>query len=238
MTLDKLPEKIADILYPKRCPVCHDIVREDKGRICAGCIKDLKYVLDPYCLKCGRPVKEDEEYCSDCKKAGHLFERGRAVYIYDDVIKNSIYYFKYKGRREYAIFYGKEMADQMKRFLLDITPDALIPVPIHKRRYAKRGYNQAQLLAAELSKHTGIPVLDNIIIRVSDTKAQKDLDASERQNNLKKAFKMLENDVSLNTVVIIDDIYTTGSTIDAVAGCLQKKGVCRVYYVVLSIGSL
>ena len=117
-----------------------------------------------------------------------------------------------------------------------INPDALIPVPIHSSRMRSRGYNQAELVARELSRHSGIPVNTKLIQRVKRTKPLKSLSHSERQNNLKRAFKILQNDVKLNTIVIIDDIYTTGSTIDAMTGVLNDAGVKNVYYMALTIG--
>ena len=91
-------------------------------------------------------------------------------------------------------------------------------------------------MAAELSKHSGIPVNRKLIIRKKKTKPQKDLTTQERQNNLKKAFKICPNDVKLSTIVIIDDIYTTGSTIDDMAKLLMASGIQKVYYVALAVG--
>lgn len=114
--------------------------------------------------------------------------------------------------------------------------DAIIPVPMYKKKENKRGYNQAYLLAKELSYHTKIPVKNNIIKREKSTKVMRSLGARERENNLKKAFKIDTCDVKLNNVIIIDDIYTTGSTMDAVAKCLRDSGVEKVYGVCLSTG--
>ena len=147
-----------------------------------------------------------------------------------------IYRFKYGKRREYAEFLGWEMAKYFEDDIRKWKAEALIPVPIHKSRKQQRGYNQAELLAAELSRRTGIPMKSDLVVRLRKTIPQKLLKQSERQNNLKKAFKILQNDVKLNTIVIIDDIYTTGSTIDAVAELLLQAGVGKVYYMVMAIG--
>ena len=149
---------------------------------------------------------------------------------------DSIFRFKYMGRQEYAGFYAKDLYDRYGFWLHPVRPDALVPVPIHASRKRKRGYNQAELLAAELSKYSGIPVNSKLIIRKKKTKPQKDLTMQERQNNLKKAFKICQNDVKLSTIVIIDDIYTTGSTIDDMAKLLMTSGIQKVYYVALAVG--
>ena len=111
-----------------------------------------------------------------------------------------------------------------------------MPVPIHWSRMRRRGYNQAQLIARELSKYSGIPVKEKLIRRCVKTAPLKDLGPLERQNNLKKAFKICQNDVKLKTIVIIDDIYTTGSTIDAMAKTFYQSGVENVYFMTLTIG--
>ena len=124
----------------------------------------------------------------------------------------------------------------MRDFIAGCHADALVPVPIHKSRRYQRGYNQAEVLARELSVLTGIPLVTNLILRVHKTVPMKDLSVRERQNNLKKAFKICRNDVKLSTIIIIDDIYTTGSTIDAMSYELRKAGVERIYFMSLAIG--
>ena len=187
-------------------------------------------------MKCGKQLNEpQQEYCNDCLRRKHFYLQGKALYDYGSMA-DSIFRFKYMGRQEYAGFYGKELYDRYGFWLHAVRPDALVPVPIHASRKRKRGYNQAELLAAELSKHSGIPVNSKLIIRKKKTKPQKDLTIQERQNNLKKAFKICQNDVKLSTIVIIDDIYTTGSTIDDMAKLLMASGIQKVYYVALAVG--
>jgi len=187
-------------------------------------------------MKCGRPIGESEkEYCDDCVSHIHLYDCGRALFSYRSV-SASLARFKYHGRREYAVFYAACAAKYLGSFLASCHADALVPVPLHKSRLQKRGYNQAQVLAEELSALTGIPVCADWIGRVKKTAPMKDLSATERQNNLKKAFKILRDDVKLNTTIIIDDIYTTGSTIDAMSRELKNAGVEHIYFITLAIG--
>jgi ComF family protein len=140
------------------------------------------------------------------------------------------------GRCEYAKFYANDLCEKLGSEIQRMNADALIPVPIHKNRQRERGYNQAEELATEISRLTGIPVYNNIIKRVKETIPQKELNPRERQNNLKKAFNIAQNVVKLNKTIIIDDIYTTGSTIDAVAVELRNIGVKEVYFLALCIG--
>lgn len=224
-----------NLLFPPRCPICDEPVRLLEGYICHDCHKKLEVIKEPACFRCGKPlVKEEQEYCRDCSKREHSFVCGRALYTYESV-QASIYRFKYTGRQEYAIFYGREMAKHLSYFIAQVHADALVPVPISRARFRKRGYNQAEILATELGKQLHIPVYTHLIERIKDTLPQKGLNALERQKNLKKAFKMARNDVKLDTIIIIDDIYTTGSTIDALAKVLLSSGVQKIYFITLAI---
>lgn len=223
-------------LYPRRCPVCDRPVKPWNALICRECEPALSYIKTPRCMKCGKHIGDSEkEYCSDCNSQHHLYDRGRALFVYPS-ISASIARFKYGGRREYADFYAARMAEVMGDFIRGCGADAFIPVPLHRSRKKKRGYNQAEVLAGKLSALTGIPVYADLIGRVKKTAPMKELSAVQRQNNLKKAFKILRNDVKLKTIIIVDDIYTTGSTIDAVSRVLKNAGVEKVYFVALAIG--
>lgn len=227
---------LLDLFFPRRCPVCDEPVKPWNALICRDCAQTPAYIEPPYCMKCGKHLnREEKEYCGDCTTHPHLFDRGRALFAYKS-ISASIARFKYKGRQEYAVFYAACMAGRLGAFIRDCGAQALIPVPLHKSRLRHRGYNQAEVLARELSILTGIPVLADWIVRVEKTAPMKDLSAQERQNNLKRAFKIQRNDVKLSTVIIIDDIYTTGSTMDAMSRELKKAGVKRIYFLALAIG--
>ena len=116
--------------------------------------------------------------------------------------------------------------------------DALVPVPLHPARKRKRGYNQAELLALEIGKQLGLRVENNWLIRTKNTVPQKLLNGQERQNNLKKAFNIGRNDVKLyDRIILVDDIYTTGTTLDEIAALLKSHGVSEVYCVTLACGA-
>ena len=227
---------LIELLFPRRCPICDKPVDKIGCYICKKCENALQYVEVPYCMKCGKGLKDEtKEYCMDCQNMEHFFHSGRALYEYEP-IKESLYRFKYEGRKEYAEFYGKEMAKQFGEQLKEWKVDAIVPVPMHIEKVKKRGYNQAFLIAKVLGKELNIPVRDEIVTRVRATSPQKQLNGKERQNNLKNAFKIGKNDVKLNTVVVVDDIYTTGATMDAVTECLKRAGVGKVYCISLTVG--
>lgn len=235
MKAGKIWEKSLDLVFPPRCPVC-DRPAPFPERICPACREKPVVVKEPRCLKCGRQIgNEREEYCRGCRLTVHAFEEGRGFFLYSSVA-DSIYRFKYAGRQEYAVFYAQKITERLGRTIRAWQADALVPVPIHYTRKRERGYNQAEVLAREIGKRTGIPVDAKLIRRVKKTLPQKLLDDRGRQNNLKRAFKIERNDVKLKRVIIVDDIYTTGSTIDACALELKKAGVEKIYFITAAIG--
>ena len=237
LTNDKkdLYSRLLTLLYPRRCPVCDRVVPFGKlvHRKCLGYIKPVGAVT---CMKCGKPLRDaGQEYCSDCKTTPHCFDRGFSVFRYRSV-SGSLYRFKYAGRREYADFYARAACLLLGDTIRSLDPDALVPVPLHPSRERKRGYNQSAVFAEALGKLLGIPVNKTLVRRVQNTVPMKGLSSPERRNNLKNAFQSGTCGVKSECVVIVDDIYTTGSTVDAVARVLRGDGVKRIYCLTLAIG--
>lgn len=233
--IGKMWEKGLDLVFPARCPVC-DKLAPYPELICPACREKFVPVKAPRCLKCGKHIGDErEEYCRGCRQTTHRFDRGRGLFEYPSMAR-SMYRFKYAGRKEYARFYGEQIALKLGGTIREWKPDALVPVPVHAARRRERGYNQAEALACEIGKRMGIPVDSRLIKRVKKTLPQKLLSDRERQNNLKKAFKIDRNDVKLKRVIIIDDIYTTGSTIDACALELKRARVEKIYFIAAAIG--
>lgn len=189
-------------------------------------------------MKCGKKVESSEvEYCYDCTKTNHVYDKGRCLYSHNKAIKKSLYDFKYKNKREYAKAYGEELADNLRDEILSWKADVIIPVPLHKSKKTLRGYNQAELIAKELGRRINIPVDSKCIRRVIKTKPQKELNNLERNKNVKNAFIVAKNIVKYKKVILVDDIYTTGSTMDSCAKALKDKGISEVYCVCISIGT-
>ena len=228
-----------ELIYPRRCPVCDRPVHPAGALICPACERTLQRVAPPVCLRCGRPIRDRDtgHLCPDCLRIPHVYDRGCAVFVYHSV-SGGLFRFKYEGRREYGAFYGKCMADRLRTFCADPRAffDMLVPVPVSPGRLRQRGYNQALILAREVSIRTGIPVREDILYRISDTRPMKNMGPEERQNNLKKAFQCHGNDVELSSIMLIDDIYTTGATVDACARALYRQGARRVCFLTLAIG--
>lgn len=203
--------------------------------ICSGCADRLPLVTGERCIKCGKPISS-EKYCDDCKEQNHVFDQGIGIFLYEEVMRKSISYFKYMGRQEYGAFYGMAAWKYGKEMLKRWEPEVLIPIPIHISRRIARGYNQAEIIACALAKQIHLPVIADAVIRVERTKAQKELSPKERKQNLEHAFQLRKTPFLWKRVLLIDDIYTTGSTADAVSRVLRAAGVQEIYVLSICIG--
>lgn len=247
-------ELICFLLFPARCPVCDDILEpeECKKGIHSACESKLYPIVGTVCMHCGRPIgkvnqKVEEEiygstreYCYDCvqkkyHKCSNIFQ-SKALYVYKGVVKNSMYRFKYSNKREYASFFARQALQRYGAWMKQLGIEVIVPVPMYKRKQRRRGYNQAECFARELSRLMEIPVDTRLVYRVVDTKPQKGLSESNRKNNLKNAFQKGESVVQYRCAIVVDDIYTTGVTAEAVAHELIKRGIRRVYFMAVCIG--
>jgi ComF family protein len=186
-------------------------------------------------MKCGKPVGSEEEYCRECSQRARMFTQGKGIFLYNDSWKLSLEKYKYYGCREYGDFYGAAITFYARKELERWQPDLIVPVPLHKKKERMRGFNQALYIAQQISRRTGIPIARDLVIKTKITKSQKKLSADQRRQNLKGAFRVTG---SLNgkDVLVIDDVYTTGSTMDAMASCLRQSGAKNVYFLTVCMG--
>jgi len=227
---------LLDSVFPRRCPVCGEIVTPPGNRICENCVGKLDFVKEPRCLKCGRGIFDlTQEYCYDCSVRPKSFDRGFALLSYDDHMKEAMAQIKYKNRREYIASFARLIFLRFGGDIGKMRADAMIPVPVHPSRMRSRGYNQAELLARELKKYTGLPVRTDILRRNKKTAAQKKLTPDERLKNLSAAFTASPGSASAGSFLLTDDIYTTGSTIEACTRTLKEAGAAHVFYVSICI---
>lgn len=228
---------ILSYLYPRRCPVCGDIVMPKGELICPSCFTKLSYVTSPTCKKCGKEIISDlAEYCFDCTKHKRNYESGIALINYDDIAKKSMTQIKYKNKREYLDFYSEAICQRYQYQILRMSAQCLVPIPVHPARKRQRGFNQAEILANQLGKNLQIPVCSQMLIRNKKTAPQKNLDPRQRLQNLESAFHTNHILESVKSVILVDDIYTTGSTIEACTRVLKRAGIQSVYFISICIG--
>lgn len=256
---------VTDILFPRRCPVCGKIVEAgpwgDRGGglqegltgsswgnlaggpwtnlICGPCFSRLSPVREPVCRKCGKELfSEVQEYCLECSRRPRSFDGGGALFHYNEAARRSLAAVKYRNRREYLDFYGAVMGQRFRQRVAFWKPEVLVPVPVHPSRRRRRGFNQAEELAVRLGRCWQIPVDAGLLIRSRKTLPQKDLNPAERLKNLEKAFAVPvgRQGAVPGSVLLIDDIYTTGSTVEACSRALRAAGVGRIHFLTVCIG--
>lgn len=229
-------EMLVSVFFPRRCPVCDAVVLHGE-KICTSCAKKIPYIKEPACKKCGKQLEnERQEYCGDCSRKVHHFLQGKAIFSYRVGMKLSMYRFKYSNKREYADFFAEEAARRYGTWLSYRGIEVIVPVPMYAAKKRSRGYNQAEVFAMALGKDTAIPVDRYLVKRIKNTTPQKSLNDKQRKDNLKGAFQVQTNIVKYSKILLVDDIYTTGATIDAIAETLKKAGAKEVYFLSICIG--
>lgn len=232
-----ITDKVLNAVYPPSCALCGNLLGKNERYICAACEVSLPHVTEPACFKCGKEISDNEtELCEDCSRHIRSFVRGFPAMNYDEMFQESIAAFKYHGKRDYGKYFAYEIARSRGKDIAGVNPDVLVPVPLHKKKLRKRGYNQAEIIAGELGRRLDIPVDDKILIRAVNTLPQKRLNGIERENNLKNAFQSEEKRVKYNKIMLVDDIYTTGTTVEACTKILHDIGVKDIYYTSICIG--
>lgn len=232
------------LLFPRKCPGCGVILPEGQ-LICEECAKSFRHVEKPVCMLCGRHIEDDiSEKCPQCAERKNPQCFGISVFRYDAVMKKAMSDFKFNGRTDNADFFIEETVKYVGKRISNFAPMALIPVPVHKSRRAERGYNQTEILCNGIGKKLGIRVVSDFLLRTRKTGFQKKLGKQERGSNLTNAFSC--NTVTyprervereLERVFLVDDIYTTGSTMRHCCEELIKGGVKEVALLSICIGN-
>ena len=224
-----------DLLYPARCPFCQDIAPWGRD-ICPECEAQLPIILSGRCARCGKPVEDGDIYCRECGNGEHIFDEGLGIYPYTGVWKTAISGFKYKGRKEYGRTFGRLVAGNAAARLDRWRPQVIVPVPVHRARLAVRGYNQAEVIAREVAERSCIPLCADGLVRTGETLAMKNLGRAERFENLRGVLVVSPGFRVPERVLLIDDIYTTGATLDACSAVLKEAGAARVFFLTVCTG--
>ena len=235
--LNAAMEKIGKILYPEICPMCGRLIDEKFQLACKDCLIKLIPIKEPVCLKCGKEIEDEEtDCCLDCSSMTRSYTRGFPALNYNDDMAKCLSEFKYHNMRCYGRFLADIIVKHKGKEILLASPEVIVPVPVHKTKLRDRGYNQAEILALELGKRLKIPVDKELIIRAEKTAPQKNLSSGEREKNLKKAFICSKKIVKYKSAIIVDDIYTTGATVEACTGVLHHMGIKNIYYTSVCAG--
>lgn len=241
--IDKLSKELvglADILYPPECPVCQKLLQAAVQRdgVHPACYRQLKRIREPMCKKCGKPLwSGQQEYCYDCMRRQWSFEYGHGLWLYEAHSSASIFAFKYGRKRSYASFYARELLNFYGSWIKSLHVQQIIPVPVSRQKKRQRGFNQAELVAELVGEKLQIPVNTKGLLRIHSTAPQKALGKEERRKNLERAFTANSKYLTgIRRVLLLDDIYTTGNTIEYCTRALRAAGVEKIWFVALCIG--
>jgi ComF family protein len=228
----KFPSVLFQFLLPPQCPCCEKFLEGDQQGFCSNCLSEIHWIEPPFCSICGIPFisKEVETHpCGACVTHKKYFSMARASGTYEGSLQKAIHDWKYAGKTHLTPFFAEWMAEGLNRYWEPGSLDLLIPVPLYPQRLRKRGFNQALLLVKELSRHIEIPYQKTILQKKKPTIPQVNLSGIEREKGLRGAFHVIgEEALEGKTVLLIDDVYTTGATVNECSKVLLKGGAKKV----------
>jgi ComF family protein len=224
-------DRLLDLVFPPRCASC----RQPGAWLCAACRAQITLIQSPICPRCGRPLASPSaSLCPVCCHAPPALDGIRAVAFFEGPLRLAIHHFKYRNGQPLATPLGQLLADYLTRHHLPA--DVIVAVPLHPTRLRERGYNQSALLARQLSQATGLPVVEGCLRRVRVTVPQIDLTAAQRRENVTGAFDCADDRLAGQRVLLIDDVYTTGATLEACAAAVRAHGARSVWALALAHG--
>ncbi len=226
--LTKLKGIALDVLFPQWCIGCG----KEGNFLCYSCCRSLPRIMPPVCPMCGKP-QPSGTLCPGCVSWQAKIDGIRSPFRFDGVIRQAIHQLKYRNLRALAAPLAKFLSDYL--VTNPFPEEVLVPVPLHQKRLRERGYNQSGLLAHQLSKLTNLPLVDDCLIRLRHTPPQaRTSTVAERRGNVANAFTCRDHSVCNKQVLLIDDVSTSGATLDACAAALKAAGATSVWGLVLA----
>lgn len=242
-SLLQLSNGLVELFFPQPqlCPTC---LQENgiRGGLCKTCLGRITFIVPPICPNCGRLLRlaaGQNGLCHQCRQTKVFFSQSRAVALYEGALRDYLQELKYRYRPELGLALGMLLVEWIKVHSDYDKFDLIVPIPLHREKLLKRGYNQAELLAKPLQKYLGIALLGEILLRRKETESQNALDARQRFKNLSEAFEVSESAlVSGKRILLIDDIMTTGATASEGARALLRAGAIEVKLLTLAAGAV
>ncbi len=236
--LKALGRAFSDFVFPPHCHVCRSFISE-AGRlhVCSSCRDSIRLISSPHCTICAVPFlgAGQDHPCGSCIKEPPAFSAARAAFVYDGPGRELIHNFKY----EYKIHLRRPLAlyvvQVLSEFVLTHKPDFIVPVPLHPKRLRTRGFNQAVLIGEVLASEWDLPMERSAMMRTRWTEPQINLAASQRRENVKGAFAIKKSEaVKGKRILLLDDVYTTGSTVDECSKVLKKGGADEIIVITVA----
>lgn len=234
--ISSLCQGVLDLLFPPRCQVCQEF---NSKPLCDQCRQSIRMIQPPFCQGCGRPfdpLAQGAPICSECRQGDFRFDGSRSAGRFEGNLREAIHALKYRGRTRLAQPLGELLAHCWTQFAPEgAKVQLVIPVPLHVTRARERGFNQSELLARVVAQTHEVALNATTLQRVRRTRPQIELSRSERADNVRGAFAVCdESAVKGQTVLLVDDMFTTGATLNECARALRHAGAERAYCLTLA----
>jgi ComF family protein len=228
-----------DILFPPLCHVCRTFVPgQEELHLCSGCREKISAIRSPLCPVCGVPFAPEggiDHTCGRCITERRTFTSARAAARFDGPVQELIHRFKYGKKPHLARPLGLLASAFLADFVPTLQAELIVPVPLHKRRLRQRSFNQAQLLGNVFSKRWSIPLSVHNLRRIRWTDPQTGLSAADRERNVRKAFAVARPDrIEGKRLILVDDVYTTGSTVMECSAELKRAGAREIHVITIA----
>lgn len=228
---------MADLVYPPFCVSCKcPLFWQENKIICKECLDGLERIGLDSCWYCATPLgkySSRQKECNECRGRKHSFTRVVSACRYNDIARELIHAYKFNNCKSISPLLSELLYRKYMQEYSDIKFNYILPVPLHKRKQCERGYNQSALIAQQLAKMTGLTHSEAILSRVRYTTSQSLLNSTDRELNLSGAFDV-NKPLNKSTLLLVDDVFTTGSTINECAHTLRRFGANRVYAIVFA----
>lgn len=229
-----------DLIYPPECLLCHDKLDSSSKVLCTVCRNSICFNTPPFCKKCSRHLSKPDRknLCPQCRKRMPDFNRAWGALFYNDAMRHLLHSFKYQKKTVLRHFFAELTISFIERYQIPIkTFDGLVAMPIHPAKHREREFNQTELLCQLISKEFQIPIYTNNLIRSKNTAPQAFLEEKERWTNVKDAFRIRKPlELKNKSVLIVDDLLTTGATACEAAKICKQAGAKKVNILTLAIG--
>ncbi|OGP87516.1 MAG: hypothetical protein A2156_10920 [Deltaproteobacteria bacterium RBG_16_48_10] len=223
---------LLQFFLPPQCYCCEAFLPEGQQGLCTDCLSTIRWIEPPFCMRCGIPFvsrKDKSHLCGICLEKHRYFTMGRALGYYEGPLRDAIHRWKYQGKIHLSPLFGEWMAGSFFQYWKSDLFDFVIPVPLHSQRLRERGFNQALLLAKELSRRIGIPYRKQVLKKGKPTVPQVSLSGMDREKGVKGTFHLKdEGEAEEKAILLVDDVYTTGATVNECAKVLLAGGAKRV----------
>jgi ComF family protein len=240
-----LLKNFIDIIYPPKCPICGKFLLNEKSAtedgailFCRACLDDFQKVTSPLCPVCGMPFVSragEDHLCEGCLRKRPFYEAAGAAYLYEGALMEAVHRFKYGPKNFLADSLGPLLAQFARSWLTERNEYLTIPVPLHVKRLRERGFNQSLLLARHVSGQLNTELDFLTLRRIRYTSPQTGLGKNERRKNVRRAFEVVTPEVVRGkTVLLVDDVFTTGNTLNECARVLKRHGCKKIFCLVLA----